>query len=127
MPNLWIVLGNGATRTFLFRTVWRPSHDRQMTQLVIVAMAVGVGLVVAMLAWRARRLQRDDPEARYRKDIQALKRRNRTESTRVYSDDIWSAGAVPDSPYSKSKKAAAWVALGAVGGCGGCGGCGCGG
>ncbi|HZN83833.1 MAG TPA: hypothetical protein VFC01_29745 [Mycobacterium sp.] len=98
-----------------------------MTQLVIVAMAVGVGLVVAMLAWRARRLQRDDPEARYRKDIQALKRRNWTESTRVYSDDIWSAGAVPDSPYSKSKKAAAWVALGAVGGCGGCGGCGCGG
>jgi hypothetical protein len=74
MSNLWIVLGNGATRIFLFRTVWRPSHDRQMTQLVIVAMAVGVGLVVAILAWRARRLQRDDPEARYRKNIQALKR-----------------------------------------------------
>jgi hypothetical protein len=98
-----------------------------MTQLVIVALAVGVGLVVAMLAWRARRLHRENPEARYHKDIQALKRPNRTVTTRVYSDDIWSAGAAHDFSYSKSNKAAAWVALGAVGGCGGCGGCGCGG
>ena len=98
-----------------------------MTHLVIIALAVGAGLVVAMLVWRARRLHKENPEAQYRKDIQALKRRNRSAVARVDSEVIWSAGAAPDSPYSKSKKAAAWVAMGAVGGCGGCGGCGCGG
>jgi hypothetical protein len=98
-----------------------------MTQLVIVALAIGAGLVVAMLVWRARRLHSENPEARYRKDIQVLKRRNRAAATRFDSEDVWSAGAAPGSAYSKSEKAAAWVAMDSVGGCGGCGGCGCGG
>jgi hypothetical protein len=97
---------------------------------VIIALCLGLGLVtVATLAWRGRlhRLRRENSEARYRKDIQALKRRHPILVAEFRSDDVWSAGAASDSSYSKSKKAAAWVALGAAGGCGGCGGCGCGG
>jgi hypothetical protein len=100
------------------------------TSAVIIALGAGLALVtVATLAWRGRlrRLHRENPEARYRKDIQALKRRHPISVTELRSDDVWSAGAASDSSYSKPKKAAAWVALGAVGGCGGCGGCGCGG
>ena len=103
----------------------------EMTQLSVLIIALGVTIAFAgsaMLAWRlrARRLAGQTLEDRYRKDVQALKRRSRVPDTERVSDDIWSAGADSDSPYSRSKKAAAWVAIGSVG-CGGCGGCGCGG
>jgi hypothetical protein len=100
------------------------------TTAAIIALGAGLALVtVATLVWRSRlrRLHRVNPEARYRKDIQALKRRHPVSVTELRSDDVWSAGAASGSSYSKSKKAAAWLAAGAVGGCGGCGGCGCGG
>jgi hypothetical protein len=102
------------------------------TQLGAVIIALGVALAlaaVALLAWcgRVRRLNRENPEARYRSDIQALKRRRQTSVKDLRSDDVWSAGAASESSYSRSKKAAAWVALESIGGCGGCGGCGCGG
>jgi hypothetical protein len=99
-----------------------------ITLSVVLALAV-----LVMLVWRGRvrRLNRDNPEAQYRRDIQALKRRRRIPVTGLRSEDVWEAdvweaGAPSDAPYSRSKKAAAWVA-GSVGGCGGCGGCGCGG
>jgi uncharacterized membrane protein YccC len=103
----------------------------QLTQLSAVSIALGVVLALAMLVmlvWRGRvrRLNGDDPEARCRRDIEALKRRHQTRASGVRSD-IWEAGAPADPSHSRSKKAATWVALGSVGGCGGCGGCGCGG
>jgi hypothetical protein len=95
-----------------------------ITLSVVLALAV---LVMLVRRGRVRRLNRDNPEAQYRRDIQALKRRRRIPVTGLRSEDVWEAGAPSDAPYSRSKKAAAWVALGSVGGCGGCGGCGCGG
>jgi hypothetical protein len=101
----------------------------QLTQLGVVVIVLSVALALAVLAsrGRVRRLNRANPEARYRSDIQYLKRRPKAPVKASSSEDIWSAGAAPDSSHSRSKKAAAWVTLGAVGGCGGCGGCGCGG
>ena len=101
----------------------------QMTQLSAVIVAVGVALAVAVVVWRGRvrRPNRENPEARCRRDIQALKRRRENPVTGPSSEDIWDAGARSDASPSRGKKAATWVALGAVGGCGGCGGCGCGG
>jgi hypothetical protein len=98
----------------------------QLTQLSAVIVVVGVALAVAVAAWR-RGVRRINPEARYRQNIQALKRRGRTTVRAVGSDDVWEAGAQSDAPHSRAKKATTWVTLGAVGGCGGCGGCGCGG
>jgi hypothetical protein len=99
----------------------------QLSQLSAVIIVLGVALAVLAWRWRVRRVNRANPQARYRNDIRALKHRPRMPATALRCDDIWSAGAAPDSAYSKSKQAAAWVTLGAVGGCGGCGGCGCGG
>jgi len=101
----------------------------QLRQLSAVIVAVGVALAVAVVVWRGRvrRLSRENPEARYRQNIQALKRRRRIPVTGLRSEDVWEAGAPSDAPHSRAKKATAWVAMGAVGGCGGCGGCGCGG
>ena len=100
-----------------------------MTQLSAVIIALGVALALAVVVWRGRvrRLNRENPEARYRRDIQALKRRRRNPVTGLRSEDVWEAGVPSDAPHSRAKKAAAWVALSSVGGCGGCGGCGCGG
>jgi hypothetical protein len=94
-----------------------------------VMIALSVALALAVLGWRrrVRNRNRETPEARYRNDIKALKRRRRTPDPAFHSEDIWSAGADPAHAHSRATKAAAWVALGAVGGCGGCGGCGCGG
>jgi hypothetical protein len=104
----------------------------QVTQLSAATIALGVALALAvlvMLVWRGRvrRLSRECPEARYRRNIQALRRRRRIPVTGLRSEDVWEAGAPSDVPHSRAKKATAWVAMGAVGGCGGCGGCGCGG
>jgi hypothetical protein len=101
----------------------------QLTQLSAVIVAVGVALAVAAVVWRGRvrRLHRENPEARCRRDIQALKHRRQKLVTGPSSEDVWDAGAPSDPPHSRTKKAATWVAMGAVGGCGGCGGCGCGG
>ena len=98
----------------------------QLTQPSAVIVAVVVALAVAVVVWRWR-VRRENPEARYRQNIQALKRRRRIPVTGLRSEDVWEAGAPSDVPHSRAKKATAWVALGAVGGCGGCGGCGCGG
>jgi hypothetical protein len=97
-------------------------------QLTVIV-AVGVALAVAVLVWRwrVRRLNRENPEARYRQNIQALKRRRPIPVTGLRSEDVWEAGAPSDAPQSRAKKATAWVTAGAAGGCGGCGGCGCGG
>ncbi len=43
------------------------------------------------------------------------------------ADDVWSAGAAPESAHSRAKKAGATLTAGLIAGCGGCGGCGCGG
>jgi hypothetical protein len=102
----------------------------QLTQLSAVIIVLGLALAVLAWRWRVRRVNRANPQARYRNDIRALKHRPRMPATALRSDDIWSAGAASDSAHSKSKQTAAWVTLGAVGGwggCGGCGGCGCGG
>jgi hypothetical protein len=101
----------------------------QLTQLSAVIVVVGVALAVSAVVWRGRvrRLHRENPEARCRRDIQALKRRRQNLVTGSSSEDIWDAGAPSESSPSRAKKAATWVTLGAVGGCGGCGGCGCGG
>jgi len=101
----------------------------QLTQLSAVIVAVGVALAVAVVVWRGqvRHGSRENPQARYRRNIQALKRGRPIPVTGLRSDDVWEAGALPDAPHSRAKKATAWVAMGAVGGCGGCGGCGCGG
>jgi hypothetical protein len=100
----------------------------ELTQLSAVIFAVGVALAVAIALWRGRvrRLSRENPEARYRRDVAALKRRRPNLATGSSSDDVWEAGA-SGSSHSRAKQAATWVALGAMGGCGGCGGCGCGG
>jgi Tfp pilus assembly protein PilE len=98
----------------------------QPTQLIAVVIALGVVLAMAVAVWRGRVRRRDraNPQARYQRDIQALKRQRRP-STGPEADDIWEAG----STHSRSKKATTWVTLGSVGcggcaGCGGCGGCG---
>jgi len=101
----------------------------QLTQLSVVIIALGVALALAVLVWRGRvrRLNGENPEERYRRDIQAVRRRSKIRVTERRSGDVWSAGAESDPPQSRAKKTAAWVALGSTGGCGGCGGCGCGG
>ena len=105
----------------------------QLTEQCAVLIALGVVLalvVLLMLVWRgrARRLNGENPEERYRRDIRAVRRERRIRAREGRSEDIWSAGAVSDSPHSRAKKAGATLATGlAVGGCGGCGGCGCGG
>ena len=101
----------------------------ELSQLSAVIVAVGGALAVAIVVWRGRvrPLNRENPEARCRRDIAALKRRRQNFVAGAGSDDVWDAGTTSDAPHSRAKKAATWVALGAVGGCGGCGGCGCGG
>jgi phosphatidylserine/phosphatidylglycerophosphate/cardiolipin synthase-like enzyme len=98
---------------------------------VIFALGVTLALVVLVMLvwrWRVRRLNGDNPEERYRRDIRALQRGRWTRAAERHSEDIWSSGAAPDSPHSRAKKAGATLATGLVaGGCGGCGGCGCGG
>jgi hypothetical protein len=49
----------------------------QWTQLSAVIVPLGVALAVAAVVWRGRvrRRHRENPEARCRRDIQALKRR----------------------------------------------------
>ena len=103
-----------------------------MTQPTAVIVALGVVLALAvlvMLVWRGRvrRLNGKRAEARFRRDIRALRRVRPTRATGLRADDVWSAGADSAPASSRSKKAAAWVALGSLGSCGGCGGCGCGG
>ena len=105
----------------------------QLTELSAVFIALGVVLALAvlvMLVWRGRvrRLNGEDPEERYRRDIRAVRRGRKIRARERRSGDVWSAGAASDSPHSRAKKAGATLATGlAVGGCGGCGGCGCGG
>ena len=99
-------------------------------QLSAVIIALGVVLAVAAVVWRGwvRRGQRANPQTRYQRDIQALKRQRRMPVTGLGTADVWEAGTASDSPHSRSKKkATTWVVLGSTGGCGGCGGCGCGG
>lgn len=83
---------------------------------------------------RSRRSDRENLAEQYRRDVAALKRHRPVR--RRGNDEIWSAGS--DSSHSRSRKAAAWTAIGTVGvgacgagcgggcgaGCGGCGGCG---
>ena len=105
----------------------------QLTELSAVLIALGVVLALAalvMLVWRGRvrRLNGENPEERYRRDIRAVRRGRQIRARGRRSGDVWSAGAASDSPHSRAKKAGATLATGlAVGGCGGCGGCGCGG
>ena len=103
----------------------------QVTQLGAVTIALGVVLALAVLVmpvWRGRvrRLNGENPEAGYRRDIRALRREHRTRGSGLRSEDVWEAGAPSDPPNSRAKRAVTWVAVGSVG-CGGCGGCGCGG
>jgi hypothetical protein len=127
-------------RPFLFLALWCPSHDgrhrsrrRPIMQPTTVIFALGVTLALVVLVmlvwrWRVRRLNGDNPEERYRRDIRALQRGRWTRAAERHSEDVWSSGAAPDSPHSRAKKAGATLATGLVaGGCGGCGGCGCGG
>ena len=95
-------------------------------QFTIIALGVALAVLVVSMCWIRCRNQKD-PQARCRRDIQALRRTSQPRSKVSGSDDIWSAGADPDPAQSRAKKTVAWVAVGAVGGCGGCGGCGCGG
>ena len=72
------------SRPNLFLALWRTSHDEgthsgrrtswDSTQLSAVIVAVGVALAVAVVVWRGRvrRLNRENPEARCRRDIQTL-------------------------------------------------------
>ena len=105
----------------------------QLTELSAVLIALGVVLALAalvMLVWRGRlrRLNGENPEERYRRDIRAVRCERRIRARGRRSGDVWSAEASSDSPHSRAKKAGATLATGlAVGGCGGCGGCGCGG
>ena len=98
-------------------------------QLTLLSAVIIAFVFFVALAWRVqvRRPNRATPEARYRNDIQHLKRRRRTPVTGPSSDDIWSAGAAQDSPHSRSTKTTTWATIAVTGGCGGCGGCGCGG
>jgi hypothetical protein len=98
-----------------------------LTQLSAAIIALGVTLAVLVWRRRARRLNGENPEGKYRRDIQTLRRGHRVRGTGRRSEDVWSAGAASEPAHSKAKKAATWVALGSVGSCGGCGGCGCGG
>jgi hypothetical protein len=103
----------------------------ELPQLFVVAVGVALALgVPAMLVrrLRGRRLNGEYLQARYRRDVRAMRARTIRVAGRR-SDDVWSAGAAPDSPHSnsKGKKAVAYVAMASTGGCGGCGGCGCGG
>ena len=98
----------------------------QVTQLGAVTIALGVVLALAVLAmlvwrWRSRDLNGENPEARCRRDIHALRHGHRPPSSALRSDDVWEAGAPSDPPHSRAKKAVTWVAAGTVGGCGGCG------
>ena len=103
----------------------------QLAQSGAVIMTVGAALAVAalvLLVWRVRvrRLNGASLEARYRRDVRGI----RLDANRLVGprpDDVWSAGAAPNPPHSKKKKAVAYVAMASTGGCGGCGGCGCGG
>jgi hypothetical protein len=102
----------------------------QLTQLGAVIVALGVVLALAVVVWRgrARRLNRENPQERYRRDIEALQRRRRIPMTGVRTEDVWEAGAAQGTQHSRAKKAGATLTAGLIGGCGGgCGGCGCGG
>jgi hypothetical protein len=46
--------------------------------LVSAVVVLGLAMPIVLTAWRARRRHRKSPEARYRNDIRALKRRPRT-------------------------------------------------
>ena len=104
----------------------------QSTELSAVLIALGVVLALAVLVtlvWRAwvHRLNGENPEERYRRDIWAVRRERRIRATGRRSGDVWSAGAASDPAFA-GQEAGATLATGlAVGGCGGCGGCGCGG
>jgi hypothetical protein len=99
----------------------------QLTQLGVVITALALALAVLVWRGRIRRLNGENPEDRYRRDIHAVRRGRKIRAAERSSGDVWSAGAESDPPQSRAKKATAWVALGSTGGCGGCGGCGCGG
>jgi hypothetical protein len=102
----------------------------QLAQLSAVIVALGMALAVAVLMWRGRvrRLNRENPEERYRRDVRGLRRGRRNRTIGGHSEDLWSAGAASsDSGHSRAKKAGAALTVGLTGGCGGCGGCGCGG
>ena len=105
----------------------------QSTEQGAVLIALGVVLALAvlvMLVWRGRvrRLDGENPQERYRRDIRDVRRGRKIRARGRRSEDVWSAGAASDSPHSRAKKAGATLTTGlAVGGCGGCGGCGCGG
>jgi len=88
----------------------------QLTQLIAVIVALAV-LTMLVRRGRIHRLNGEEPEQRYRRDIQALRRGRRIPVTGRRSGDVWSAGAASAPPHSRTKKAAAWVALGSVGGC----------
>ena len=99
-----------------------------VTQVGVVIVGVVVALALAVLVWRGRvrRLNGENPEERYRRDIQAVRRARKSRVTNHGTGDVWSAGAESAGPQSRAKKATAWAVIGSVG-CGGCGGCGCGG
>lgn len=137
--NLWIVQGNALLRTLLFlrcvETLDAEGINKggvmELPQLFVIAVGAALALgVPAMLVrrLRGRRLNGEYLQARYRRDVRAMRARTIRVAGRR-SDDVWSAGAAPDSPHSnsKGKKAVAYVAMASTGGCGGCGGCGCGG
>lgn len=99
-----------------------------MQSLITVGVVLALGIFV-MVAWRkrTRRLTHLDPEARCRRDIQAMRRRSTNRTTGRDSSDVWAAGETAPE-HSRGKQAVAWIAVASVsGGCGGCGGCGCGG
>ena len=93
--------------------------------LLIIVVAIAIA---ALLVWlvRLRRARLESPEERYRRDIQGLRPRPRA-SVNVNTEELWSAGATPESKHSRAKKAGAMLSAGLIAGCGGCGGCGCGG
>jgi hypothetical protein len=92
---------------------------------LIIALGVALAVLVAV-AWRrhVRRLNDENPEERYRRDCEALRRQRETRVTARQSEEVWAAGT--DGSPSRGKQAVAWVTIASVG-CGGCGGCGCGG
>ena len=94
--------------------------------LLIIVVAIATTALLARLR-RVRRTRLESPEERYRRDIQGLRPRPRALSANANTEELWSAGATPESKHSRAKKAGAMLSAGLITGCGGCGGCGCGG
>ena len=76
----------------------------QLTQLGVVITALALALAVLVWRGRIRRLNGENPEDRYRRDIHAVRRGRKIRAAERSSGDVWSAGAESPPPAVAGQK-----------------------